>query len=114
MKLTKQNLGWPLEPEFYIPDEVLAHFRQAIERGARAEAEWNERFAAYEKAYPEEAAEFKRIMAGELPVGWKEALAPLPKSAGSPPAISQVFALTPWPRRYLSCWADLPIWPTPT
>jgi transketolase len=77
VKLTKQNLGWPLEPEFYIPDEVLAHFRQAIERGARAEAEWNERFAAYEKAYPEEAAEFKRIMAGELPVGWKEALAPI-------------------------------------
>lgn len=77
VKLTKQNLGWPLEPEFYIPDEVLAHFRQAIEKGAKAEAEWNERFAAYEKAYPEEAAEFKRIMAGELPVGWKEALAPI-------------------------------------
>jgi transketolase (EC 2.2.1.1) len=33
VKLTKQNLGWPLEPEFYIPDEVLAHFRQAIEKG---------------------------------------------------------------------------------
>ena len=77
VKLTKQNLGWPLEPEFYIPDEVLAHFRQAIDKGAKAEAEWNERFAAYEKAYPEEAAEFKRIMAGELPAGWKEALAPI-------------------------------------
>ncbi|MGQ9836368.1 MAG: transketolase [Cyanobacteriota bacterium] len=77
VKLTKENLGWPLEPEFYIPDEVLAHFRQSIEKGAKAEAEWNERFAAYEKAYPAEAAEFKRIMAGELPTGWKDALAPI-------------------------------------
>lgn len=77
VKLTKENLGWPLEPEFYIPDEVLAHFRQSVDKGAKAEAEWNERFAAYEKAYPAEAAEFKRIMAGELPSGWKEALAPI-------------------------------------
>ncbi|MEN9203121.1 MAG: transketolase [Thermostichus sp. DG_1_6_bins_120] len=77
VKLTKENLGWPLEPEFYIPEEVLAHFRQSVDKGAKAEAEWNERFAAYEKAYPAEAAEFKRIMAGELPVGWKEALAPI-------------------------------------
>ncbi|MEN9264561.1 MAG: transketolase C-terminal domain-containing protein, partial [Gloeomargarita sp. GMQP_bins_44] len=77
VKLTKQNLGWPLEPEFYIPDEVLRHFRQAIDKGAKAEAEWQARFAAYKQAYPEEAAEFERIMRGDLPAGWQEALAPI-------------------------------------
>lgn len=40
-KLTKQQLGWPVEPPFYVPDQALAHFRQAIDRGQRAEAEWN-------------------------------------------------------------------------
>ncbi len=77
VKLTKQNLGWPLEPDFYIPEEVLQHFRQAVAKGAAAEAEWQARFAAYKQAYPEEAAEFERIMRGELPAGWKEALAPV-------------------------------------
>ncbi|MEN9205979.1 MAG: transketolase [Thermostichales cyanobacterium DRC_bins_46] len=74
VKLTKEKLGWPLEPTFWIPEEVLAHFRTAVDKGAQAEAEWNARFAAYEAAYPVEAAEFKRIMAGELPTGWKEEL----------------------------------------
>ena len=77
VKLTKQNLGWPLEPDFYIPEEVLQHFRQAVAKGAAAEAEWQARFGAYKQAYPEEAAEFERIMRGELPAGWKEALAPV-------------------------------------
>ena len=39
VKLTKENLGWPLEPKFYIPEEALAHFRKAIERGEKAEAD---------------------------------------------------------------------------
>ncbi|MCS7292461.1 MAG: transketolase [Gloeomargarita sp. SKYBB_i_bin120] len=77
VKLTKQNLGWPLEPEFYIPEEVLRHFRQAIDKGAKAEAEWRARFEAYRQAYPQEAAEFERIMRGELPAGWQEALTPI-------------------------------------
>jgi transketolase len=73
--LTKEALGWPLEPTFYVPDDVLKHFRTAVDDGAKAEADWNDRFAAYEKAYPAEAAEFKRMVAGQLPDGWKEALA---------------------------------------
>lgn len=75
VKLTKENLGWPLEPDFYVPEEVLSHFRQAVDKGAKAEAAWQERFAAYKLAYPTEAAEFERIMAGELPSGWQAALA---------------------------------------
>lgn len=77
VKLTKENLGWPLEPDFYIPEEVLQHFRQAVDKGAKAEAAWQEKFAAYKLAYPTEAAEFERIMRGELPSGWQAALAPV-------------------------------------
>ncbi len=77
IKLTKDNLGWPSDPTFYIPDDVLAHFRQAVDRGEAAEKDWQTRFEAYAAAYPAEAAEFKRMMANELPEGWKEALAPV-------------------------------------
>ncbi|APB33308.1 transketolase [Gloeomargarita lithophora Alchichica-D10] len=77
VKLTKENLGWPLEPDFYIPDQVLSHFRQAVDKGAEAEAAWNQKFAAYKLAYPALAAEFERIMGGELPSGWQAALAPV-------------------------------------
>ena len=41
VRLTKEHLGWPTEPTFYIPDEVLAHFRLAVDRGERAQAQWN-------------------------------------------------------------------------
>jgi transketolase len=74
VKLTKENLGWPLEPEFFIPDEALAHFREAVSQGAAREAEWNECFAAYRRAHPEKAAEFERMMAGQLPDGWDESI----------------------------------------
>lgn len=74
IKLTKEALDWPLEPDFLVPDDVKAHFGEATDAGAQAEAAWNERFAAYKMAYPAEAAQFERTMAGELPDGWKEAL----------------------------------------
>jgi transketolase len=67
---TKQALGWPLDPPFYIPDQALTHFRLALETGNRAEAEWNVRFAEYSKALPELAREFQQGVAGVLPEGW--------------------------------------------
>jgi len=78
VKLTKQNLGWPLEPAFYVPDEALAHFRKAIDRGKKAEAEWNEKFSAYREAFPDLAEELQQVMSGELPTGWEAALPPFP------------------------------------
>ena len=69
VKLTKQALGWPLDPTFYIPDEALAHFRRAVETGQQAEAEWNAKFTEYTKAFPDLAKEFQQGMAGELPQG---------------------------------------------
>lgn len=68
--LTKKNLGWPLEPEFYVPDDVLAHFRQAVERGEEAETAWDELLEQYHDAHPEQAGEFDRMASGELPEGW--------------------------------------------
>ena len=67
---TKENLGIPTEPVFYVPDEALNHFREAIDEGKRAEEEWTQAFRAYRAEYPDEAAEFERAMTGELPVGW--------------------------------------------
>ena len=70
VKLTKENLGWPLEPAFYIPEAVLAHFREAVEKGKQNEAEWVQRFALYAMAYPDLAQELHHMMQGELPEGW--------------------------------------------
>jgi transketolase len=69
-KLTKQNLGWPLEPAFYIPEAALAHFRKAVERGKQVDKKWERKFSAYSQAYPELAKELHRVMQGELPEGW--------------------------------------------
>lgn len=68
--LTKERLGWPLEPTFHIPAEALEHFRQAVPQGAARQAEWESRFEAYAREYPELAAEFQRRMRKELPSGW--------------------------------------------
>jgi transketolase len=70
----KDNLGWPAEPSFYIPDEALKNFRLAVAEGKQVEGEWRANFARYEAAHPELAAQFKRAMAGELPKGWDEDL----------------------------------------
>jgi transketolase len=70
VKATKENLGWPVEPDFFIPSEALEHFRGALDNGVRAEKEWKVRFAAYEKAFPDMAREFRQVMQGELPAGW--------------------------------------------
>jgi transketolase len=70
VKLTKQNLGWPVEPPFDIPPEALAHFREAVPRGRDAEAEWQDRFSRYATIHPDLAREFQERMHGELPAGW--------------------------------------------
>lgn len=74
LRLTKEALGWPLEPDFYVPEEVKAHFAEAGKRGAAAEEEWNKLIANYEAAYPELAAAFKQAVAGQLPEGWDSSL----------------------------------------
>ena len=74
VRAAKQNLGWPLEPAFMIPDDVRAHFRSAIERGTALEQDWRRRLSAYSAAFPELGAELTRRLAGELPARWDEDL----------------------------------------
>jgi transketolase len=70
VKAAKENLGWPIDPAFYIPGEALEHFREAIERGKIDQAVWQQKFAAYAKEFPELAQEFMQATRGELPDGW--------------------------------------------
>lgn len=85
--LTRQALGWTNAEPFAIPDNVYAGW-DAKAKGAAAEEAWNGTFAAYAAAYPAEAAEFKRRMAGELPANWAEesakAIAAIDAKAESP------------------------------
>ena len=67
---TRENLGWKYPP-FEIPDEIYADW-DAREKGAKAEAAWNEKFAAYKAAHPDLAAELERRMKGEFPADWAE------------------------------------------
>ncbi|OOG62526.1 transketolase [Rhodanobacter sp. B04] len=80
-KKTKQNLGWPLEPDFLIPEPALARFREALEQGAKAEAEWNGRLDAYAKAFPDLAKELQGRLRGELPAGWDTDIPVFPTDA---------------------------------
>ncbi|WP_029133357.1 transketolase [Sedimenticola selenatireducens] len=68
INLTKAALGWDHGP-FEVPEDIYAGW-DAREKGAAAEAAWNSKFAAYQEAHPELAAEFKRRMAGDLPEDW--------------------------------------------
>jgi transketolase len=74
LKLTKENIGWPLEPSFYVPDEALSHLRQAESRGSSAEKEWQELLKNYAEAYPEPYAEWERMQNGGMPPAWNETL----------------------------------------
>ncbi|MFZ9713883.1 MAG: transketolase, partial [Vulcanococcus sp.] len=71
--LTRKNLGWEYG-EFEVPQESYNQWRQAIERGAAAEAAWNATLADYRAKYPTEAAQFERQLRGELPQGWDAGL----------------------------------------
>ena len=72
VRLTKTNLGWPLEPSFYIPEKVLNHFREAIHRGEQLKKGWDAKLDAYRQAFPDLARQWDQYRSGELPAGWKE------------------------------------------
>ena len=74
VKLAKQNLGWPSLEPFFVPDGVLEHTRQTREKGKALQATWEKSFAAYRAAFPKEAAELDRRLAGKLPEGWEKSL----------------------------------------
>ena len=71
VKKTKEALGWPLEPTFYVPDDVLAWWREVGKVGAKTHADWNATYAAWKSANPDLAAQLERIRSGKLPdIAW--------------------------------------------
>ncbi|HEX6716840.1 MAG TPA: transketolase [Pyrinomonadaceae bacterium] len=84
---TKRHLGWPEDKQFYIPEEALAHFREAIPQGERFETEWDALVQQYEETNPEEAKTWRLMMSGELPEGWEDHL---PKFEDAKPVATRV------------------------
>jgi transketolase len=84
---TKRQLGYPSEEPFFLPQEAVAALRQSVARGEAAEAEWRKRLDAYCRAHPDLAAEFERVMAGELPKEWDRDIPAFP--AGDKPVATR-------------------------
>jgi transketolase len=79
VKLTKQALGWPLDPTFFVSPEVNAHFRDSsIKNGRELESRWNGKFNEYTASFPELAKEFQLVVQGKLPDGWDRDLPVFP------------------------------------
>ncbi|HYV25413.1 MAG TPA: transketolase [Pyrinomonadaceae bacterium] len=70
----KRHLGWPEDKQFYIPEEALEHFRRSLDRGAKAEAEWNALVDQYSEKHSELGEVWRRTMSGDLPEDWEQHL----------------------------------------
>jgi transketolase len=77
----KKKLGWPVSPRFLVPEDVKAHFRQALPRGQKLEEQWNDLMNRYRAAYPDLARELDRRLAGDLPANWNQDLPEFPADA---------------------------------
>ena len=84
--LTKKTLGWDYPEPFTVPDEVSAHLRKALDRGASQQQEWQARMADYRRAYPEEAGRLEEAWSGDLPEGWDRGLLELYPPGSNPVA----------------------------
>ena len=78
LNAAKENLGWPTEPRFLIPDDVLEFYRKAVERGRELEFDWKMKFDAHKNLHPVLGAELSRRLAGKLPEDWAAELPTFP------------------------------------
>jgi transketolase len=85
VKLTKKFYGWPEDKTFYVPDEVLNYMSKAVDKGEKAEADWNEKYKKYKKDNPELAKKFESTLKLELPPNWDKNL-PVFQSTDKPVA----------------------------
>jgi transketolase len=85
LKAAKTALGWPTTEKFFLPPDAVDFFQGAVGAGASAEAEWKKKLAAYQSAFPKEAAELERAISGRLPDAWQ---ADVPKWSPSDKPIS--------------------------
>ncbi len=77
-KATKRNLGFPEDKNFYVPDEAGKHWLQAVEKGKKAQAEWDAKFAEFKKAYPELGEQYTRTTEAKLEKDWEKAIPSFP------------------------------------
>jgi transketolase len=103
VRLTKENLGWPTEPAFHVPDEALREMRRAVERGQQMQREWKQRWDAYAAAHPDAAASLSTALEGSLPDGWDADLPtfapddkPIATRVASGEALNAIAARVPW------------------
>ncbi len=82
IKRTRENLDWPLAPDFFIPEESKAYFRQAVGRGMSWESQWQAEFDSYAKNFSDLAMEFQQWMSGRLQDGWDTAIPVFPAEKG--------------------------------
>lgn len=78
LNAAKQNLGWPLEPRFLIPDDVLSFYRQAVDKGHQAEEAWNRKLVDFKASKPDLGKLLERRLAAKLPPGWTASLPTFP------------------------------------
>ena len=78
LNAAKENLGWPVEPRFLIPGEVLEFYRDAVDKGRERETDWKMKLDAYKQIHPALGAELDRRFKGELPADWDRDLPVFP------------------------------------
>lgn len=94
---TKKNLGWPIEPKFYIPEDALAQFKKALDKGIQLEATWKTKMGLYEKTYPKLMNEWNQMMNSKPPDGWDHGIPvfpPDPKGIATRSACGQIMNAT--------------------
>ena len=88
-KATKKFFGFPEDKSFYIPEEALAHWREAVGKGKQAQAEWQTRFESYKKENPDLGAQYTRCTSMKLPDGWEKALPTFPGGPDAKPVATR-------------------------
>ena len=70
IKLAKKFYGWPEDEKFYVPEQVLTHMNEVVDKGKKIQSEWIEKFNEYKKLFPELAKQLEMSLKGDLPEGW--------------------------------------------
>jgi transketolase len=81
-KATKKNLGFPEDKNFYVPEEAGEHWLEAVDKGKKAQAAWQEKFEAFKKAYPELGEQYTRTFESKLADGWEKTIPVFPTEKG--------------------------------
>lgn len=74
VRATKERLGWPIEPTFFIPEQACANFLKAVAKGKQLEREWDVVLKQYAEKHPDLARQYEQVMRGDLPAGWDSGL----------------------------------------